>query len=87
MKELQDRVAVVTGASSGIGYAIAESFLREGMRVAIASQNAERLSAGAGEQLLSSASPRWRLGPLRGPSASRCSSASCVSSSRGSDDR
>ena len=32
MKQLQDRVAVVTGASTGIGYAIAKSFAGEGMR-------------------------------------------------------
>lgn len=44
MKQLQDRVAVVTGASTGIGYAIAKSFARAGMRLVLASQNAERLA-------------------------------------------
>jgi NAD(P)-dependent dehydrogenase (short-subunit alcohol dehydrogenase family) len=44
VKKLQDRVAVVTGASTGIGYAIAKSFAGAGMRLAIASQNAERLA-------------------------------------------
>ena len=36
MKELRGRVAVVTGGASGIGYALAERFLAEGMKVVIA---------------------------------------------------
>lgn len=36
MRELRERVAVVTGSASGIGYALAERFAAEGMRVALA---------------------------------------------------
>ena len=36
MKEFRGRVAVVTGAASGIGRAMAERFAAEGMRVVLA---------------------------------------------------
>jgi NAD(P)-dependent dehydrogenase (short-subunit alcohol dehydrogenase family) len=35
LKDLQDKVAVVTGAAGGIGRALAEGFAAEGMRVAV----------------------------------------------------
>ena len=38
---LQDRVAIITDASYGIGRAIAESFIQEGMKVARCAYNRE----------------------------------------------
>ena len=42
---LRGKVAVVTGASRGIGRAIANALLNEGCAVAICGRNAERLNA------------------------------------------
>lgn len=44
MSILQDRVAVVTGASSGIGEACALAFVEKGARVVLAARRAERLA-------------------------------------------
>lgn len=42
---LQDKVAVITGAASGMGLAMAKLFTQEGARVVAADWNAERLDA------------------------------------------
>ena len=47
MDDLQGRVAVVTGAASGIGRAMAERFLAEGMSVAMADIETDALQAAA----------------------------------------
>ena len=45
---LEGRVAAVTGGSHGLGFAIAESLLREGCRVAICARDKQRLAGAAG---------------------------------------
>lgn len=45
MKDLEGKVAVVTGAASGLGRAMAERFGAEGMRLVLADIDAERLEA------------------------------------------
>jgi NAD(P)-dependent dehydrogenase (short-subunit alcohol dehydrogenase family) len=58
MREFKGRVAVVTGGASGIGYAMADRFAREGMKIVLADVQADaledaegRLRAGGAEVL------------------------------------
>ncbi|GAA0803968.1 SDR family oxidoreductase [Faecalicatena orotica] len=39
--KLKDKVAIITGGSKGIGYGIAEEFLKEGAKITICSRNQE----------------------------------------------
>ena len=45
--KLKDKVAIVTGAANGIGYAIARRYVAEGARVIIADIDAEAGAAAA----------------------------------------
>lgn len=44
MKEFKDKVAVITGAASGIGRSLAERCAQEGMRVVLADVEQEALA-------------------------------------------
>ncbi len=48
MKEFRDKVAVITGAASGIGRGIVESFIEVGMKVVLADIDEERLENSVG---------------------------------------
>jgi NAD(P)-dependent dehydrogenase (short-subunit alcohol dehydrogenase family) len=48
VQQLEGRTAVVTGAASGIGLALVEAFVAEGMQVVMADMVEERLDAEAG---------------------------------------
>jgi len=49
MDRLHDEVAVITGASSGIGECIARAFAREGAKVVVCARSTEKVRAVAGE--------------------------------------
>lgn len=49
MGRLQNQIALITGGSRGIGYAIAEAYLREGAAVTICGRNQEKLNKAASE--------------------------------------
>lgn len=49
MRDFDGRVAVVTGAASGIGRALADAFAAEGMRVVMSDVDPARLETAAGE--------------------------------------
>ena len=45
MQTLSDRIGVITGASAGIGYAIAKQYVAAGARVVINGRRGEKLEA------------------------------------------
>jgi NAD(P)-dependent dehydrogenase (short-subunit alcohol dehydrogenase family) len=72
---LKDKVAIITGAASGIGKDIAIVFAREGAKVAIADLNQKRPmqrlvrsipaeSASSAWRWMSPTNSRWRPAPL-----------------------
>lgn len=48
-RSMKDKVAIVTGGASGLGYAIANRFCENGVKVVIASRNEERGKRAAGD--------------------------------------
>ena len=62
MFSLKDKVALVTGASQGIGRVTALALAEAGAKVAVAARNAEKLNAVAAEISAGAARPwlcRW----------------------------
>ena len=59
MKEFADRVAVVTGAASGIGRALAGRFAAAQMKVVLADVEAEALGAAERELKAQGAEVLW----------------------------
>lgn len=49
LKELDRKIAIITGASAGIGKGIAQAFAREGAKLVLAARNRERLNVVADE--------------------------------------
>ena len=49
MSQLNDKIAVVTGGSSGIGFATAQRFIADGAQVVITGRNQEALDAAVAE--------------------------------------
>ncbi|MEJ2163415.1 MAG: SDR family NAD(P)-dependent oxidoreductase, partial [Robiginitalea sp.] len=43
MRDLKGKVSYITGGSKGIGYGVAETLLKQGMRVAISGRNKQDL--------------------------------------------
>ena len=69
MKHLAGRAAIVTGAASGIGLAIAEAFAAEGLRVLMADLSGDAVEAAASRLRESGADARPYVLDVRDPDA------------------
>lgn len=67
MDRLEDRTAVVTGAASGIGLAVAEAFVAEGMNVVMTDIDDTALVTHAERLVDQGANVRWVAGDVREP--------------------
>ncbi|HTK36205.1 MAG TPA: SDR family NAD(P)-dependent oxidoreductase [Caulobacteraceae bacterium] len=54
-----DRVAIVSGASGGIGFAIAQRLAREGARIVMADRNPDKAKARVGDLIAAGAPDAW----------------------------
>ena len=59
-QKLNNKVAVITGGSSGIGLAIAKRFVQEGAKVAITGRNQKAI-----DQAVAEIGPKWPGDPGR----------------------
>ena len=61
---LQDRIAFIAGASSGLGLAVAVELAREGCRVAICSRDEARIADAAGQVAQEAGAPQEQVLPV-----------------------
>jgi NAD(P)-dependent dehydrogenase (short-subunit alcohol dehydrogenase family) len=71
MQELRGKTAVVTGAAAGIGFALAERFAREGMRVVLADVEEGALRAAEERLTAAGAEALARVADVTSPEALR----------------
>ena len=77
--ELNERVAIVTGGSSGIGRAVAKVLAQEGARVVITARRGDKLSRAAAELEAERAARGRAAASRRGDRLIRCREESLAS--------